>query len=104
MFESRENTTLTAPILFPSIGIRDVTNKAEMCGKSIKYVTNKAEMCGKSIKYVTNKGEMCGKSIKYVTNQTLSGRHWERTKKFEAQTVLLLDIIDTCALRQPNPN
>ena len=40
MFESRENTTVSAAFLCKAVCISDVINKADMCGKSIAYVTS----------------------------------------------------------------
>ena len=41
-FLVRENVTLSAAILCLAVCITDVTNKAGLCGKSIKYVTRHA--------------------------------------------------------------
>lgn len=39
MLESLESMTLSANIACPAVGTSDVTNKAGVCGRSIKYVT-----------------------------------------------------------------
>ena len=41
-FLLRENANLSAAILYLTVCITDVTNKAGLCGKSIKYVTSHA--------------------------------------------------------------
>ena len=40
MFEYRENKTLSAANLCPAVCISDVTNKAMVCVKIVKYVTS----------------------------------------------------------------
>ena len=38
MFETYENTTMSAAIFCPAVCVSDVMNKASMCVRSIKYV------------------------------------------------------------------
>ena len=40
MFKNRENTIVSAAILYSAVSISDIRNKARMCGKTLKYVTS----------------------------------------------------------------
>ena len=40
MFESRENTIVSAAILCAAVWISDVINKARVCGENIQHVTS----------------------------------------------------------------